>query len=119
MTRIDEETGRYRAELAALEAFGTAHALPPDLRAAMRGHLRLRHSAADTSDAAVLDALPAALRRAVAGRLYGAALAGDACWLLEGCPSSFLDALLAAGRVEDVPGRVDAARAGEPVGEVR
>ncbi|KAI8469642.1 MAG: hypothetical protein J3K34DRAFT_276757 [Monoraphidium minutum] len=116
VTRSDEETGRYRSELAVLEQYGATHAIPQDLQSAMRGHLRLHYSAQESSDERVLAVLPSALRRRVLGHMYGVMLAES--WLLDGCHQKFLDAFLGAAKMEHVMPKVEIVGEGDLVNEL-
>ncbi|KAF8054945.1 AKT1 [Scenedesmus sp. PABB004] len=112
----DEKTGAYRARLNVLEAYTTTHEVPRTLKSAMKGHLRLHFSSADSSDEAVLGVYPTAIRRRVLRHLYNGAL--TSCWLFVGAKQKFLDALLATAKVELLMPKVDLISDGDHVNDL-
>lgn len=68
------------------------------LKNAMKGHLRLHFSSAESSDEAVLSVYPTTIRRRILRHLYMRAL--GSAWLFQGCRQKMLDAVLAASKIE-------------------
>ena len=69
-----------------------------DLTDNMQGHLRLHFSSEEASDEQVLAIYPTSIRRRILRHLYLDSL--KRCWLFNGCRQKFMDAILAAARVE-------------------
>ena len=112
----DEEVGKYREEMRALQGYATMHALPQDLRDSMQRHLKLHFYNSSAADEAVLKAYPSSIRRRVLRQLYLPTL--RQCYLFTGAKQRFLDALLAVSRVELYLPQVEIVSQGDYVNEL-
>eukprot|EP00879_Flechtneria_rotunda_P011052 GHRR01011548.1.p1 GENE.GHRR01011548.1~~GHRR01011548.1.p1 ORF type:complete len:827 (+),score=254.22 GHRR01011548.1:335-2815(+) len=100
VTKQDEETGRYRARMAALTTYCNANNLPGELKHTMAGLLRLHMSLQNETlgDEQVLAVYPTTIRRRILRQLYSMPL--KECYLFDKCGVKFLDALMLGARVE-------------------
>lgn len=94
----DEKAGLYRDQMQVLQKFSAQHDLPEDIGESMLRHLKLHLNNQHISEEAVLAPYPTSIRRQVLRYLYLPAL--DQAYLFAGAKKRFLDALLAAARVE-------------------
>eukprot|EP00884_Botryococcus_braunii_P009821 jgi/Botrbrau1/18840/Bobra.177_2s0005.1 len=116
VVKADERTGQYRDRAANLKQFVQQHAIPSDLRESMQEHLALHFQNEDASDESVLSIYPTTLRRRILRHLYGKYI--QESYLFAGARQKFLDALLAACRIELYMPNVDILTDGEAVNEL-
>eukprot|EP00775_Hariotina_reticulata_P006152 gene6152-6389_t len=112
----EKKTGSYRESLIVLDEFSATHGIPQSLVQDMKGHLRLHFSSAESSDEAVLAVYPTNIRRRILRHLYNHSL--HTCWMFRGCKQKFLDALLAAAKVELYMPQVTIISQGDQVNEL-
>ncbi|KAL4458838.1 hypothetical protein ABPG75_013703 [Micractinium tetrahymenae] len=97
----DERVGKYREQMQHLTSYAELNDLPQELRGSMLSHLKLHFNNAQRADETVLGAYPSTIRRRVLRYLYLDVLqASRSSHLFDGARQRFLDALLAAARVE-------------------
>ena len=94
----DERAGKYRDHMQVLQRFSAVHDLPDDIRESMLRHLKLYLKNENASDEIVLAKYPTTIRRQVLQHLYMPLL--QEVYLFFGAKPRFMDALLAAARVE-------------------
>ncbi|KAF6256108.1 hypothetical protein COO60DRAFT_1702472 [Scenedesmus sp. NREL 46B-D3] len=116
VVKNDERTGRYRDLSSNLKTYTTLNQLPPELKDEMQEHLRLKFNNQEASDDQVLSIYPTTIRRRILRHLYLRHL--RASYLFRGAPRKFLDALLAASRLELFRPGVDLLAAGDAVNEL-
>eukprot|EP00887_Chlorella_sp_A99_P005048 scaffold4.g5048.t1 len=125
----DVRVRQYREHMGHLVAFAKMHDLPPvrpapalcagsDLLESMAGHLKLHFNNQDSQDSHVLAAYPSTIRRRVLRYLYlDVLLDSEARRLFHGAKQRFLDALLAAARLELYLPKVEVLSEGDHVNE--
>ncbi|GLC57329.1 hypothetical protein PLESTB_001212500 [Pleodorina starrii] len=94
----DERSKAFRDRIHSLAEFSKNNELPENLKLAMQEHLEVTFHTDEPSDDQVLGIYPTAIRRKVLRHLYLAPVRN--CYLFRGCKQRFLDAVLAACRVE-------------------
>ncbi|PSC76146.1 potassium NKT2 [Micractinium conductrix] len=94
----DERVGKYREQMQHLTSYADMSDLPQELRDSMLSHLKLHFNNAHRADETVLGSYPSTIRRRVLRYLYLDILQQST--LFHGARQRFLDALLAAARVE-------------------
>lgn len=112
----DERVGKYREQMQHLQQYATMNSLPPELRESMMSHLKLHFNNQERNDEKVLNAYPSIIQRRVRRFLYLDIL--HASMLFSGARQRFLDALLAAARVEAYLPNVELISEGDTVNEL-
>ncbi|KAK9804415.1 hypothetical protein WJX72_011623 [[Myrmecia] bisecta] len=116
VVRSDKRTGKYRMRSGNLELYSRLNNLPPELRDSMQSHLRLQFNNEEAADEQVLAIYPNTIRRRILRHLYLSQV--KKCYLFGHCTQKFLDALLAAARVDLYMPRVDILSEGDHVSEL-
>eukprot|EP00775_Hariotina_reticulata_P010172 gene10172-10332_t len=116
VVKNDERTGRYRDLSSNLKTYSTLNQLPAQLKDEMQEHLKLKFNNQEASDDQVLSIYPTTIRRRILRHLYLRHL--RASYLFRGTPRKYLDALLAASRLELFRPGVDLLAAGDAVNEL-
>ncbi|KAG1662417.1 hypothetical protein FOA52_012350 [Chlamydomonas sp. UWO 241] len=116
MVKFDERSKQLRDQKTNLIKFKGMHQIPDSLFNAMSEHLELHFHSEQTADESVLAIYPSNLRRKVLRNLYSVQL--KACYLLSDVGFKFIDALLAASRVELFMPNVDLLQHGDMAQEL-
>ncbi|KAL6755507.1 ankyrin repeat-containing domain protein, partial [Haematococcus lacustris] len=98
LTKGDKRMKLFRDRVMNLRSYGVINTLPQRLMTAMEAHVELHFQSEQASDEQVLAIFPQTIRRRVLRHLYIKPI--KECHLFAGCKPKYLDAVLAAGRVE-------------------
>ncbi|KAL6763059.1 hypothetical protein V8C86DRAFT_3130307, partial [Haematococcus lacustris] len=98
LTKGDKRMKLFRDRVTNLRSYGKINELPQRLMTAMEAHVELHFQSEQASDEQVLAIFPQTIRRRVLRHLYIKPI--KECHLFAGCKPKYLDAVLAAGRVE-------------------
>ncbi|KAL6757545.1 hypothetical protein V8C86DRAFT_2622224 [Haematococcus lacustris] len=116
LVKADEKSKVYRERMEALRGYAGINDLPQPLMEMMKEHIELQYHNEQCSDEMVLANYPATIRRKVLRHLYLSTV--KSCYLFRGAKARFMDAFLAATRMELYMPQVSVLSEGDVVSEL-